>query len=411
MPTLAPSANARVAGVKLARALLAICCIAALLTVPDPPGAAAQTAATIAPSLSPDRLGATATLTLGVRYSGGPYGVPPSLRRSVLELPAGMELDIPQLRACTAVQLRARGAAGCPPQAELGTGQVLAEVHAGSQILVEPVSLWMFLGPPRGLSPTFQVLGQGYSPLEKRIVLTGTVVHGAAPYGEELVVSLPPISTVQLEPDASVVSVSLSVGARQRPLRRLGNRVIVPSRCPAGGFPFAGEFTFADGSTSSAHATVPCPHASARRARRARPRTAYAGAARRRRKARARAARTLELSEVGHLHLISKHNFTLNERGSATGTVAGAITVRLSAVSSTKVVCEVSVSHGAGSITTKGSGSYHRGTTQATFAGSMSIVHGSGPYAHAQASGLAFSGTIQASNNAITVRVSGKVSA
>ncbi len=347
-------------------------------------------------------------MTVAIRYSGGSDGVPAPLRRSVLALPAGMTLVIPQLRACESSRLRARGASGCPLQSELGTGQVIAEVHAGSQVLMEPVSLWLFLGPPRSLSPTFEVLGQGYTPLEQRVVLTGTVASGSAPYGEELVVSLPPIPTVQLEPESSVLSLSLSIGARQDPLRPLRNRVVVPLHCPRGGYPFAGEFSFADGSTSSAHATVPCPPATVAHARRAHGARAarHATAARR---TRARAAGTVDLHEVGHLHLISKHNFTLNERGSATGTVAGAISVKLTAVSSTRVSCEVSVSHGAGSITTKGSGSYHRGSTQATFAGSMSIVHGSGPYAHAHASGLAFSGTIQASNNAITVRVSGKV--
>ena len=126
----------------------------------------------------------------------------------------------------------------------------------------------------------------------------------------------------------------------------------------------------------------------------------------------AHTARTISLNETGHLHLTSKHNFTLNERGSASGTVAGTIYVHLTAVSSTRVTAEVNIyAHGA-SFSGNGNASYHRGSTTASFAGSMSINRGTGSYAHVHGSGLSFSGTIAESNHdAITVHVSGRVSA
>jgi hypothetical protein len=40
--------------------------------------------------------------------------------------------------------------------------------------------------------------------------------------------------------------------------------VILPDRCPRGGFPFAATFTFQDGSHASAGTAVPCPHARAK---------------------------------------------------------------------------------------------------------------------------------------------------
>jgi hypothetical protein len=126
----------------------------------------------------------------------------------------------------------------------------------------------------------------------------------------------------------------------------------------------------------------------------------------------ARVSRTISLNESGHLHLTSKHNFTLNERGSATGTVTGTIYVHLTAVSSTRVTAEVNIyAHGA-SFSGNGNASYRRGSTTASFAGSMSIGRGTGSYAHVHGSGLSFSGTIAESrNDAITVHVSGRVSA
>ncbi len=218
-----------------------------------------ETFATITPSLSPDRLGAKAALTFTIQYGGGQFGVPSPVRRSVLQFPAGLSLDIPNLRSCPAASLRARGASGCPTQSEIGTGHALVEVHAGTETLTEDVTLWAFLGPPQNLEPTFEILAQGYTPLDERMVLTGTVLGDRPPYGEELVMSIPAIPTLALEPDASIATFSLTIGASRRHRTRDANTVLVPSSCPVGGFPFAAEFTYADGSDGSALTTIPCP--------------------------------------------------------------------------------------------------------------------------------------------------------
>ncbi len=125
----------------------------------------------------------------------------------------------------------------------------------------------------------------------------------------------------------------------------------------------------------------------------------------------AHASRTISLNETGRLHLTSKHNFTLNEQGSASGTVTGTIYVHLTTVSSTRVTAEVNIyAHGA-SFSGNGNASYHRASTTASFSGSMSIDRGTGSYAHVRGSGLSFSGTIAESrNDPITVHVSGRVS-
>ncbi len=108
----------------------------------------------------------------------------------------------------------------------------------------------------------------------------------------------------------------------------------------------------------------------------------------------ARAAKAVSVSEVGQLHLISKHGFTLNERGTASGTIKGTISVQLKIVSSSRVTAEVAIYPSGGSIAGEGTASYHKGKATASFAGSLSVEHGSGSYEHAQGSGLSFSGTI-----------------
>jgi hypothetical protein len=124
----------------------------------------------------------------------------------------------------------------------------------------------------------------------------------------------------------------------------------------------------------------------------------------------AHAARTFSLNDSGRLSLTGKHGFTLDELGTASGTITGKIYVHLTIVSTNRVSAEVNIYPRDGSISGQGTASYQRGNTTADFSGSMSIDRGTGGYAHAHGQDLSFSGTIARSNDAVTVRVSGRVS-
>lgn len=124
----------------------------------------------------------------------------------------------------------------------------------------------------------------------------------------------------------------------------------------------------------------------------------------------AHSAGSFVLNESGNLRLTSKHGFTLNEQGTATGTVHGPIYVHLKIASSSRVTAELSIYPHGGSITGYGNASYRRLRSDAVFSGTLSVARGTGRYAHARGTGLSFSGTIQRSNDAIAVRVSGRVS-
>jgi hypothetical protein len=239
------------------RALLLAFTASAVLIAP----ARAETSATITPSISPNKLGAKAALTFTIHYTTdtpGLSGVPVPVLRTVVRLPAGLNLDIPDLRGCSVSRLRARGTSGCPSQSRIGHGHALIETHAGTENIYEDIALGAFLGPLQGGQQTLDILGQGYSPLDERFVLTGAVLFVAAPYGEELTMSIPPIPTLRFEPNASIVTFTLTIGAHGRRARH-ANTLLVPHACPLGGFPFAAEFAYADGSTGSALATAACP--------------------------------------------------------------------------------------------------------------------------------------------------------
>jgi len=122
-----------------------------------------------------------------------------------------------------------------------------------------------------------------------------------------------------------------------------------------------------------------------------------------------RAASAVSLNERGQLHLTSRHGFTLDEQGSASGSVNGPIYVHLKIVSTSRVIAEVNLYPHGGSISGQASANYRRGSSTASFAGTISITRGTGLYAHAHGSGLSFSGTIRRSDEAITVQVRGTV--
>jgi hypothetical protein len=243
----------------LARVSVLAALFALATFVASPAGAQPVTTATIMPTLTPDRLGAEGALQLTIRYAADESGVPSPVRRSILRFPAGLGVEIPHLRSCSLERLRTRGPSACPKQSLLGHGSALAEAQAGSQIVSESIALSLFVGPFHNLQPTFEILGQAYTPFDERIVLTGTVLPDNPPYGEDLVLSIPPIPTLPLEPDASIVSMSLTVGAAKPSHPVTVNTIVVPPSCPTGGFPFAAEFTYADGSTGSVLANAPCP--------------------------------------------------------------------------------------------------------------------------------------------------------
>jgi hypothetical protein len=122
------------------------------------------------------------------------------------------------------------------------------------------------------------------------------------------------------------------------------------------------------------------------------------------------AARTLNLSEKGHLRLTSHSGLTLNEQGTASGTIHGTLYIHLDVASQTHVTAEVNIYPSGGSLTGHGSANYEVGGSYASFSGTLSISRGTGTYAHAHASHLRFTGSIKRVNDATTVEVSGPLS-
>jgi hypothetical protein len=209
-------------------------------------------------SFSPSALGARTALTLSMSLSGGSEGVPAPVRRIVIHLPAGLGLDLRDTATCATARLRARGPNACPARSLVGRGHAVVAVHAGSQTIPESASISIVRIPDRGDRHALQTFSQGYTPLDQQTISTAVVSGDGAPYGLRLTVSVPSIPSLMLEPDASIVSMSLTVGAVGGSARSHPGAITVPASCTHG-FAFGADFGLADGTSASTTALVPCP--------------------------------------------------------------------------------------------------------------------------------------------------------
>jgi hypothetical protein len=125
----------------------------------------------------------------------------------------------------------------------------------------------------------------------------------------------------------------------------------------------------------------------------------------------AQAARSVSINDTARLHKTSSHGFNLYESGTATGSLGGSISLHLEVISTNRFKTQLTVHPRGGSVNAVASGSYSNRGGTASFSGTLSVTGGSGSYSHAHGSGLSFSGTLQRSNAAVTVRVSGHFSA
>ncbi len=116
----------------------------------------------------------------------------------------------------------------------------------------------------------------------------------------------------------------------------------------------------------------------------------------------AHSARSVSLIETAHLHLTSHRGFTLNEEGSASGTVRGAIFIHLHIGNSHGLVtAEVNIYPHGGSLTGYGSASYRVDGGAALFSGKLSVTRGTGSVRRCTCVGLAVQ---RARSNAGTTR-------
>lgn len=258
--------HARTIGRALA---LCLCSLGALGCFVDSAAGAIPVVARLHVAFLPDRAGARTTIELSLVLRGTDGGPPPPLRTFALQLPAGMGIATTTLGEanCDPSSLIAAGLGGCSPNAVLGFGSATAVVPVAGSNVREQAVLHPLMGPPRenGLEMLFYV--QANAPVFAQLVLPAVVAEDTAPYGEQLVTSVPLVQTWPEGPDLSLQSFSSTIGPLHLVYHRhVGPRSVafrpqgirIPSQCPRGGYPFAARLDFIDGTSVTAAYRVAC---------------------------------------------------------------------------------------------------------------------------------------------------------
>jgi hypothetical protein len=230
---------------------------------------AAPTAALTA-SFKPERLGRRTTLAFGFQISDGAGRVPPALTAVDLSYPnyLGIALSGLGLATCTETALQAAGPQGCPADSIMGHGTAVAEIPLGEQVVRESAPLEILRASDQEGHIALLFDAVGTSPLDAGVVFPGILLPAPAPYGGTLSIGVPLIPSVPGAPDVALVQLRSTLGpSRVVYYEQVGSRtlayqppgILLPDTCPAGGFPFAAQFSFADGSHASATTAVPCP--------------------------------------------------------------------------------------------------------------------------------------------------------
>jgi hypothetical protein len=121
----------------------------------------------------------------------------------------------------------------------------------------------------------------------------------------------------------------------------------------------------------------------------------------------ARAARSERLAISAHLHYVNARGSYLIEEGEASGPLAGLVKAQI------RVTADISGSftfypHG-GSISGSGSGKLHESGTYASFGGTVTVIGGTGRYAHAHGGGGLY-GVYNRKTLGVTISTSGNLS-
>jgi hypothetical protein len=187
-------------------------------------------------------------LNIGAELGTVDGTVPEPISHMRFSFTRGAKVHPEAFATCSQQILRDKGPNGCPSTSRLGQGKAVA--YALETVI--PATIDVFNGP--GTKTTRKVLIYARALGTVVIPLEGTLKKSSGRYGWVLDV---PVQKIQIVGDqfASITSFSVSVGG----IGRKGVPFIeAPTTCAKPGWPFLGEFTYADGATGSSSAIITC---------------------------------------------------------------------------------------------------------------------------------------------------------
>lgn len=242
-------------------------CLVLCLLIPSVAGAVQSVKLKVA--FEPDKPGARTTIRLGFRITGLD-GAPPSALTSLeLRMPKGMGLATTTLGQanCYSQPLIEEGLSGCSENARLGFGDAVSVVPLRSHPIYARASLTVLMGPPAVNHVQILFYAETLTPVFAAFVFPGVLREDVSPFGDRIDTTIPLVEPWPEGPDIALTSFESTIGPlhltyhRQVSGKWIAYRphgLLIPRRCPNGGYPFAAVLTFVDGTQTTATASVPC---------------------------------------------------------------------------------------------------------------------------------------------------------
>jgi hypothetical protein len=223
---------------------------------------------TVSTYFTPDKLGASTNLSAKTVFAYSNESMPAAVDNVVAYGPAGLGVEVSGAGTCQKVKLEQEGPSGCPSDSRIGFGGGLGLVEIAKDIVKEPFTLDFFLAPKENGHLAILIYVEAENPISVQLVLVAKEIHGSKPYGFGLSIKVPPITTLPGAPYASVETTEISLGSQKVTYyEKVHNKrelvhvkgLVVPKKCPVGGFPFEVTVSFLDGTSGTDKHTSPCP--------------------------------------------------------------------------------------------------------------------------------------------------------
>jgi hypothetical protein len=240
--------------------------------------AAAGESVSLTAGLNPERLGRGTTLSFDFRITTPGERVPPPLTELDVSYPAhfGIASSGLGLATCTAPVLEALGAMGCPANSFMGHGSAVVKVPFGAEVVEETAVVAVIRAPEKNGHTMLLFYAEGVTPVDASVIFSGALAPARPPFGGVIKIAVPLVPSLPEGADVAVVGARSTIGPAHLTYyedahgRRISYRpkgIVLPGRCPRGGFPFAASLQFLDRSDASAQTRVPCPRPRPRKRR------------------------------------------------------------------------------------------------------------------------------------------------
>ena len=177
------------------------------------------------------------------------------LRHVRLQFPEGARLNADKFPTCAPKTFAAT--LNCPKGSRLGNG--LAKVDARPLLNNVDAQLKLYNGKgtanKRALYLTASTEDSG---IEINLLMPGTLTKIGGRYSYQFDLDIPEVVAVSGAPPVAISSFQVDVGGRIKKKGKKLSYIDAPTKCPSGGWPFTGTFTFGDGTLPTLFSHLDC---------------------------------------------------------------------------------------------------------------------------------------------------------